>query len=104
MFVEVFSNNGNKYLRLVEGYYTKDKNGNPTCRKKVIKSIGRLDKYDDGKPDFVKRLKESFVNGNPLIEELNNIVWILIQIRHIKSKLLKVVMNVSDIQNYILNV
>ena len=70
MFVEVFSNNGNKYLRLVEGYYTKDKNGNPTCRKKVIKSIGRLDKYDDGKPDFVKRLKESFVNGNPLIEEL----------------------------------
>ncbi len=37
MFVEVFSNNGNKYLRLVEGYYTKDKNGNPTCRKKVIK-------------------------------------------------------------------
>ena len=39
MFVEVFSNNGNKYLRLVEGYYTKDKNGNPTCRKKVIKSI-----------------------------------------------------------------
>lgn len=71
MFVEVFSNNGIKYLRLVEGFYTKDKNGKPTCRKKVIKSIGRLDKYDDGESDYIKRLKESFENGNPLIPELS---------------------------------
>ena len=69
MFVECLNNNGKKYLRLVENKYVVIQ-GNPTCRKKVILNIGPLDRFDDGKPDFIKRLKDSFKNGNPLIPSL----------------------------------
>ena len=69
MFVESFPNSGKIYLRLVENKYTRI-NGKPSCKKVCIYHIGPLDKYDDGKPDYVKRLKESFKNGNPLIKEL----------------------------------
>ena len=65
MFVEVCKNNGIDYLRLVNGIRVDGKNGNKTVRKKVILNIGPLSKFDDGKPDYVKRLKESFKNGNP---------------------------------------
>lgn len=70
MFIEVQNNNGIKYLRLVESERSFTKNGNVTCRKKLIFSIGRYDKFDDGKPDFLDRLKDSFKNGNPLIPSL----------------------------------
>ena len=70
MFVEVCKNNGIDYLRLVNGIRVDGKNGNKTVRKKVILNIGPLSKFDDGKPDYVKRLKESFKNGNPLIDSL----------------------------------
>ena len=33
MFVEKCINNGIPYLRLVEGVYSKNKNGKPTCKK-----------------------------------------------------------------------
>lgn len=69
MFVECLNNNGKKYLRLVENKYIVIQ-GSPTCRKKVILNIGPLDRFDDGKSDYVKRLKESFKNGNPLIPSL----------------------------------
>ena len=69
MFVESFPNSGKIYLRLVENKYTRI-NGKPSCKKVCIYHIGPLDKFDDGKPDYVKRLKESFKNGNPLIKEL----------------------------------
>lgn len=70
MFVEVFKNNGIDYLRLVNGVRVDGKNGNKTVRKKVILNIGPLAKFDDGNPDFVRRLKDSFKNGNPLIDSL----------------------------------
>ena len=70
MFVEVCKNNGIDYLRLVNGIRVDGKNGNKTVRKKVILNIGPLSKFDDGKPNYVKRLKESFKNGNPLIDSL----------------------------------
>ena len=70
MFVEVCKNNGIDYLRLVNGIRVDGKNGNKTVRKKVILNIGPLSKFDDGKHDYVKRLKESFKNGNPLIDSL----------------------------------
>ena len=69
MFVECFKNNNKPYLRLVESKYAVV-NKKPSVKKLVILNIGPLSKYDDGKPDYVKRLKESFKNGNPLIKEL----------------------------------
>ena len=69
MFVESFPNSGKIYLILVENKYTRI-NGKPSCKKVCVYHIGPLDKYDDGKPDYIKRLKESFKNGNPLIKEL----------------------------------
>lgn len=70
MFVESFPNNGKPYLRLVESKYVTKSNGKKSCKKVCVLSIGPLDKFDDGKPDYVKRLKESFKNGNPLIPSL----------------------------------
>lgn len=69
MFVECFKNNGKPYLRLVESKYAVI-NKKPSVKKLVLFNIGPLDKYDDGKPDYVRRLKESFKNGNPLIKDL----------------------------------
>ena len=70
MFIEINDNNGIKYLRLVESKRAFTNTGKPTCKKNIILTIGRLDNFDDGKPDYVKRLKESFKNGNPLISSL----------------------------------
>lgn len=70
MFIEVNDNNGTKYLRLVESKRAFTKSGKPTCKKNIIFTIGRLDNFDDGKPDCIKRLKDSFKCGNPLIPSL----------------------------------
>ena len=70
MFIEINDNNGIKYLRLVESKRAFTKTGKPTCKKNIILTIGRLDNFDDGKPDYIKRLKDSFKNGNPLIPSL----------------------------------
>ena len=70
MFIEVIKNNGYDYLRLSDGYRCVDGTGKKTVRKKVILNIGSLKKFDDGKPNYLNRLKESFKAGNPLIESL----------------------------------
>lgn len=70
MFVEVVQNNGNKYIRLVQSIRVTNKDGYKVSQKKVICNLGRLSQYDDGKPDYVARLKQSFKDGNPLIPEL----------------------------------
>lgn len=69
MALEVITNNGYKYIRIVENKYVVV-NGSPSCRKKVILNVGPVSKFDDGKPDYIKRLKDSFKNGNPLIPSL----------------------------------
>ncbi len=74
MRIEVSNNNGYKYLRLVESKYTVNSKGKPTCKKVTIHNIGPLSKFDDGKPDYIKRLKESFKNGNPIIPSLIDFV------------------------------
>lgn len=71
MFIELNNNNGIDYLRLVESKRTFNKAGKPTCKKNVIYNIGRYDAFDDGKPNYLQRLKDSFKNGSPLISELN---------------------------------
>ena len=70
MFVEVVQNNGNKYIRLVQSVRVTNKSGLRVSQKKVIKNIGPLDRFDDGQPDYVDRLKKSFKAGNPLIPDL----------------------------------
>ena len=70
MFVEIIKNNGIDYLRLVQGIRVTNKDGYRTSQKKVILNLGPLSRYDDGQPDYVARLKQSFKDGNPLIPEL----------------------------------
>ena len=48
----------------------KSSNGKLMIGKKTILSLGALAKHDDGRPDYLKRLRESFSEGRPLIKEL----------------------------------
>ena len=70
MTIEKYRTNGIEYLRLVRTYRMKDTNGKSVNRKEVIKSLGALSKYDDGQPDYLLRLRQSFTEKNPIIPEL----------------------------------
>lgn len=70
MYIDVFKNNGTEYIRLRESYRTKTAEGKVAIRKKTICNIGPLSKFDDGQPNYLERLRESFRLGNPLIPEL----------------------------------
>ena len=70
MFIDCFQNNGTDYLRLVESRRIVDKNGKKTPRKRVLLNIGPLSNFDDGKPEYLSRLRDSFRKGTPLIEPL----------------------------------
>ena len=70
MFIEAVQNNGKQYLRLVQSIRVKNKAGMKVSQKKVILNIGPLDRFDDGQPDYVDRLKKSFKAGSPLIPDL----------------------------------
>ena len=70
MYIEKVKNNGKDYLRLVSNKRIINSKGIKTSTKIVEYNIGPLPKYDDGKPNYVERLKESYKNGNPIIEEL----------------------------------
>ena len=70
IFVECYKNHGVETLRLVEGKSGVTKNGKRTVTKRVVLTLGPLHRFDDGKPDYVKRLKQSFVDGDPLIDAL----------------------------------
>ena len=60
MFVESFTNNGKPYLRLVRSVRVTNKAGLKVSQKQVVFNIGPLDRFDDGQPDYVNRLKRSF--------------------------------------------
>jgi len=70
MYIECVKNNGTNYLRLVESHRVLNSKGIKTATKKVIYNIGPLSRFDDGLPDYVGRLKKSFVAGDPLIPAL----------------------------------
>lgn len=70
MFIETVQNNGKKYLRLVQSVRVTNKSGYKVSQKKVLLNIGPLDRFDDGQPDYVGRLKKSFKAGDPLIPSL----------------------------------
>lgn len=58
--IECVKNNGKPYLRIAEFRYVKDIGRQ---KKFVIKNLGPLSKFDDGIPDFLKRFREKFKNG-----------------------------------------
>ena len=70
MFIDVSRCNGRQYLRLVNSIRIKNKDGYTVPRKEVILNIGFLDKFDDGQPDYIERLRRSFRAGLPLIPSL----------------------------------
>lgn len=70
MFIEQIKNNGKPYLRLVHAVRKPNKNGDMVSTKHVLFNIGPVDRYDDGQPDYVERLKKSFKAGTPLIPAL----------------------------------
>ena len=70
MYIEKTKNNGTDYLRLVKSQRVINSKGIKTATKTVVYNIGPLSRFDDGKPDYVTRLKQSFKNGKPIIPEL----------------------------------
>ena len=70
MHLEIMDNNNTKYIRVARSYreYSDDEK-KYKVKKKTI-NIGPLSKFDDGKPNFVERLKASFKAGTPIIKEL----------------------------------
>ena len=70
MYVECFTNNGKPYLRLVQSVRVTNKSGHKVPQKQVVFNIGPLDRFDDGQPNYVERLKKSFQAGAPLLSSL----------------------------------
>ena len=58
--IECVKNNGKPYLWLAESRYVKDISRQ---KKFVIKNLGSLSKFDDDKPDLLKRLRKKIKNG-----------------------------------------
>lgn len=72
MYLDCFKCKGKPYLRIVENYTTIE-DGKKKNKRKTIKNLGYLDKFDDGKPDFIKRMKQSLKDGTLLIDGINPI-------------------------------
>ena len=70
MHIEKYRSNGIDYLRLVEGKRMRNKDGIPIVGKRVVASLGAYARHDDGRPDYLARLRQSFRNGRPLIDAL----------------------------------
>ena len=70
LHIEKQKSGNNEYLRLVSLKRMKSSNGRLMIGKKTIVSLGALAKHDDGRPDYLRRLRESFAEGRPLIKEL----------------------------------
>ena len=74
MNIECFKNHNIPYLRLVASMGIK-KIGNRTVhRRRTVLNLGPLARHDDGKPDFLARLRKSFLDGQPLLAELEPFV------------------------------
>ena len=70
MHIELANNNGTKYLRLARCRRGTNAKGKRTILKDILLNIGPLSRFDDGKPNFLERLKASFAEGTPLIDSL----------------------------------
>jgi transposase len=72
MHIVCVQNHGADYLQVQESYSAKIDN-KLINRKRILRNIGPLAKFDDGKPDYLKRLRQSFKDGKPLIESLTDL-------------------------------
>jgi transposase len=72
MHIVCLKNHGIDYLQVQESYSIKV-NGVLKNRNRVVRNIGPLSRFDDGKPDYLKRLRQSFKDGLPLIAELSGL-------------------------------
>lgn len=70
MYVESTKNNGTRYLRLVRSVRVRSASGDMKVVKKTVLNIGPLSRFDDGQPDYLARLRQSFRDGKPLIDML----------------------------------
>lgn len=70
MTIERVINHGIAYLRLTASLGLKKVGGHVVQRRKVVLSLGPMSRHDDGKPDYLRRLRESYRAGRPLIKEL----------------------------------
>ena len=68
MFLDCFKNNGVPYLRICEGYRAKKEDGSITVKRKTIKNLGPLSKFDDGQPELLQRLRKQFKEKTLVIE------------------------------------
>jgi len=75
MYIDQVVNSGKPYLRVAESYSVRV-NGVRKNRKRTIRNIGPLSRFDDGKPDFLKRLKQSFKEGRPIISGLDDLIFL----------------------------
>ena len=48
IFLDCFNNTGKKYLRIVEGYYFRSEDGKTTVKRRTIKNLGPLSRFDGG--------------------------------------------------------
>jgi len=74
MHIEKFTVRGRNYLRLVKSKRRMTRNGKPISGKELVLGLGPLSRHDDGKPDYLERLRASFRAGKPLIKELEPFV------------------------------
>jgi len=70
MHIEKFTVCQRPYLRLVESKRRLSRNGKPISGKRLVLGLGPLSRHDDGKPGYLDRLRQSFREGRPLIDEL----------------------------------
>ena len=73
MYIDCVKNSNRPYLRVAESYSIRE-NGVLKNRKRTIRNIGPLSKFDDGCPHFLERLRESFKQGKPIIPGLDDLV------------------------------
>jgi len=73
MYVDCVTNSGKPYIRVAESYSVRV-DGVRKNRKRTIRNVGPAARFDDGKPDFIKRLKQSFKDGEPIIPGLEDLV------------------------------
>ena len=71
MYLDRFNCKGKPYLRIVENY-TVVENGKKKSKRKTIKNLGYEEKFDDGQPNFYKRMKEKLKNGELKIDGINH--------------------------------
>jgi transposase len=65
-------NHGTDYLQVQESY-SDNSTGALKNRKRIVRNIGPLSRFDDGMPDYLKRLRQSFKEGSPLIGSLSDL-------------------------------